>query len=353
MTVTRVFLYEFVTGGGSWSLPDSAVPSGSLLAEGTAMLQALAADLLAIGDLELHVLADSRLPKFWPEGCHASLVDGSREERRLLTSLAAKSDATLIIAPEFDDLLTSRCEWAGKEAGNVGGSLFSPDRAFVALATDKTRCAERLAMAGIAVPTSTLLETGEPPPSDFPLPAVLKPNDGAGSCDVRMVNSISEMAVHSATRPIWRLEAFQPGIPASVAVLCGPAQNLVLQPGKQLLSTDGHLEYLGSAWPLDPCLQARASRLAAAVIQALPSTRGYVGVDLVLGNAEDGSDDVVLEVNPRLTTSYVGLRQIVTSNLAASMMRVAAGLPTTVTWKDQPFTLQLGEAPSGAQACNG
>ena len=53
--------------------------------------------------------------------------------------------------------------------------------------------------------------------------------------------------------------------------------------------------------------------------------RGYVGVDLVLGPAEDGSRDVVLEVNPRLTTSYVGLSCLAKGNLAAEMLAAAEG----------------------------
>ena len=59
----------------------------------------------------------------------------------------------------------------------------------------------------------------------------------------------------------------------------------------------------------------------------MPATQGYVGIDLVLGSAEDGSADVVVEINPRLTTSYVGLRQLLKTNLAAAMIEAAAGRP--------------------------
>jgi hypothetical protein len=46
---------------------------------------------------------------------------------------------------------------------------------------------------------------------------------------------------------------------------------------------------------------------------------------MVLGAAADGTRDVVLEVNPRLTTSYVGLRQGTASNLAAAMLAIQRG----------------------------
>jgi hypothetical protein len=35
----------------------------------------------------------------------------------------------------------------------------------------------------------------------------------------------------------------------------------------------------------------------------------------------------VVEINPRLTTSYVGLRQLLKTNLAAAMIEAAAGRP--------------------------
>ena len=60
--------------------------------------------------------------------------------------------------------------------------------------------------------------------------------------------------------------------------------------------------------PLEPLLAERASQLAAQAVATLPDPFGYIGVDLVLGHDPEGRDDVVIEINPRLTTSYVGLR---------------------------------------------
>ena len=48
-------------------------------------------------------------------------------------------------------------------------------------------------------------------------------------------------------------------------------------------------------------------------------------MDLVLGDADDGSLDVVIEINPRLTTSYIGLRALLPQNLPALMVSMAEG----------------------------
>jgi predicted ATP-grasp superfamily ATP-dependent carboligase len=66
----------------------------------------------------------------------------------------------------------------------------------------------------------------------------------------------------------------------------------------------------------------------------VPGLLGYVGVDLVLGDAADGSQDYAIEINPRLTTSYVGLRQLAEFNLAEAMLVAAAGkLEQPLRWK--------------------
>jgi len=57
-------------------------------------------------------------------------------------------------------------------------------------------------------------------------------------------------------------------------------------------------------------------QIASAVAAAIPGLWGYVGVDLIEG--PDGP--VVLEINPRLTTSYAGLRDAVGVNPAGLVL---------------------------------
>jgi predicted ATP-grasp superfamily ATP-dependent carboligase len=61
-----------------------------------------------------------------------------------------------------------------------------------------------------------------------------------------------------------------------------------------------------------------------------------MGIDLVFGLAVDGSEDVVIEVNPRLTTSYLGLRKIANGNLAAAMVRTAKGQAADLSFSSVP-----------------
>ena len=54
-----------------------------------------------------------------------------------------------------------------------------------------------------------------------------------------------------------------------------------------------------------------------------PTARGCVGVDLILGDLP--SDECGIEINPRLTTPYVGLREMIHGNLAARLFDLETG----------------------------
>jgi predicted ATP-grasp superfamily ATP-dependent carboligase len=310
----QVFISEHITGGGLLSAGD--VPGGSLLREGLAMLTALAQDMAGIDDVHVAVTWDHRLPPVMPPQVEVVEAGCLTEERQAFRRLAAGSDWTVAIAPEFDGILLDRCR--GVE--DAGGRLLGPRPDLVELAADKHATVEHLAAAGIPAPRGVVLKQGEALPRDFTYPAVLKPRDGAGSQDVRLVGSADEIAC--APWPA-RLEEFCSGHAASVAVLGGRSDIVALEPCRQDLSGDGRFAYRGGSLPLPRAQALRATRLARRVARALPSFIGYVGIDLVLGAADDGSNDCVIEVNPRLTTSYVGLRVAAEQNLAAIMLELA------------------------------
>jgi predicted ATP-grasp superfamily ATP-dependent carboligase len=313
----HVFLYEWATGGGLVDEP-GPVPA-SLVREGAAMIGALASDFLRIKDCCVSAMRDPRMLQLALPGCKVVDVLSRTSHREELERLSAAADATILIAPEFDDILLK----AARVVVASGGRLMSPAPEFIRVAADKQRTCERLSAAGVRVPAGRLLEPDEPLPADIDYPAVLKPVNGAGSQDTYLVSGPYDAPPAYA----WprRLESYVPGLAASVAVLCGPNGRVSLVPCKQRISEDGRLRYLGGELPLSAGLAERASVLAERALESMPPAIGYVGVDLVLGREPDGSEDAVIEINPRLTTSYVGLRTAATSNLADTMWQAAQG----------------------------
>ncbi len=89
-------------------------------------------------------------------------------------------------------------------------------------------------------------------------------------------------------------------------------------------------------------LAVRSVEIAARAVASLPRPLGYLGVDLVLGSDPRGAEDTVIEINPRLTTSYVGLRALCQANLAQAMIDVASGREVELCW--QARSLQFDSA---------
>jgi len=296
------------------------------------MLQALAADFSRVSGVSLDVLVDVRHRDLELPNCTIHQVDNALVERDFLTRLASTADWTIVVAPEFDDHLHSRC----LAVERAGGRLLSPDSRLVALAADKHATAEHLSARGVAVAVGIALAAGESLPVDFEYPAVLKPRFGAGSQGICWIDGPG-----SLDRPIdcaSRLERYMPGMAVSVAALCGPPNNeftgiAPLVPCHQFVDRSGGFAFVGGSLPIEPEFAQRATRLATRAIATLPEPRGYLGVDLVLGEDPTGANDAVIEINPRMTTSYAGLRALARGNLAEAMMELAAGRWVELCWK--------------------
>jgi predicted ATP-grasp superfamily ATP-dependent carboligase len=331
----HVLLYEWITGGG---LVEQASPlPASLLAEGSAMIAALAADFAAIAGCRVSVLRDARLHSPPLAGCEVLEIHSATDLRDEIERLANAADFSLVIAPEFDGILRQTVQWVR----DAGGRALNADDEFIRLTSDKQRTAVVLQAAGVPVPEGRILAADEEKlPRDFQYPAVLKPVDGAGSQHTLLVDAASdEPPPYPFPR---RLERFVPGRPASVAALCSDAGATTLPACWQHLSADGRFSYHGGSLITDESLNVRARDLAVSALRALPAARGYVGVDLVLGDDPRGDGDVVIEVNPRLTTSYVGLRAGIQQNMASAMIAIVEGNPVELTPLGAPVQFLAG-----------
>ncbi|MGH8522453.1 MAG: ATP-grasp domain-containing protein, partial [Gammaproteobacteria bacterium] len=63
--------------------------------------------------------------------------------------------------------------------------------------------------------------------------------------------------------------------------------------------------------------------LLSRILEAVPGLRGYIGIDLVI----TASGPIVMEINPRLTEAYVGLRQSLRFNPAAPVVDACLRIP--------------------------
>jgi tyramine---L-glutamate ligase len=337
----RLFVYEHLC-----AVPGPAPPS--LRAEGRAMLAAVLADFAAVPGVEVVTLlaADPSPPLPLPPSVRVHVADNVRRQLRLFRSLAADAAWTLVVAPETGLVLWRYC----CAVEDVGSRLLGPSPQFVALTTDKFTLAERWLRAGVPTPWACLLPA--PPGRTFTYPLVLKPRDGAGSQATFLLRRAGEVAerIRSADAAGFHGEFFctgyVPGMAASVAVLAGPQGIFPLPAVGQRLSGDGRFQYEGGSLPLDHGLNRRATVLALQAVRAVPGLFGYVGVDLVLGDAGDGSQDYAIEINPRLTTSYLGYRRLCRTNLAEAMLTVCRRGVPNLDWHPGPVRFSPSDVVS-------
>jgi hypothetical protein len=168
---------------------------------------------------------------------------------------------------------------------------------------------------------------------------VIKPRDGAGSQATYLVRSADELyALRDplARSPLGGNGIWQPfvaGRALSVAVLVDAENDayIPLPPCEQILSQDGRFRYLGGMVPAQEVPIERLQRAAVAACKSVPGLRGYVGVDLVLPGA-NADRPLVVEINPRLTTSYLGYSALADENLGGRLLHPDPNTP--IPWRD-------------------
>ena len=347
----KIFVYEYICGGGLLA-SEEPVPE-SLRREGGAMLAALCEDFQAIEGVEVYTTRDQNCSLELPLPRHQiRVVHDPAEEKLARYELAAMADWTVVIAPEFDSILLRLAE----EVHEAGGRLLGPGWETIELLSDKDATCRHLARAGLPVPEGLVIAPGDSLPQDFLYPAVLKPIDGAGSIDTSLVLDADAAAVIAPSDKRRRLERYVPGRPCSVVVLNGTKERMVLTPCWQHLAENGTFAYEDGAIMGDEDAAYQATVLALAAAETLPDPFGYIGVDMVLSDlaAVDGMGDAIIELNPRLTTSYVGLRHAFKENLAEVLLAFVTGGESSLTPTNEPMQFNAeGEVTAGTRDSDG
>jgi predicted ATP-grasp superfamily ATP-dependent carboligase len=105
----------------------------------------------------------------------------------------------------------------------------------------------------------------------------------------------------------------------SLSLLCRDGEASLLSCNAQIVAQEAaELTLKGLRVNIHCSAQQTLIELAGAIARALPGLWGYVGIDLV----KTPSCVWVADINPRLTTSYVGLRKLAPVNLADSVLKL-------------------------------
>jgi tyramine---L-glutamate ligase len=356
----KIGILEWICGGGLHETDPMQI-AGSLLDEGQAMLSAVAQDYLNCG-YEVITCVDTGLVDTGL--VNAGLVNrlrlfGSNSRIRVTQSagflndlpsnwwsIADEVDAVVLIAPEFSSILQnaiSKLSPICKLLINCGGH-------FLENTCDKWLTAQQLGMAQIHHPATQLVtavtdrwleqhrgETGK---------WIIKPRDGAGCDAIQVVEDDAVQSVLTLMRstdlhsrmilqPLHQGSAFSR---SAIVDAAGIAHWMPLVTQEFMVS--GSMTYRGGRVLLaseSPSLP-QLDKVLESTFEALGSgARGWVGVDLLYSDALN--DWMVIEVNPRLTTSFVGLSAACGAGLMEQMLRAARGMEVCInpTWNSVAF----------------
>jgi len=333
----RLLIYEHVSGGG---FADEPIPVG-VLSEGFGMLRTLISDFKAAGHY-VTALLDSRLARLNPPiGADCIVpVFSSREVQVAIRKVSASADAAYVIAPETEGVLQSLVE----SVEQTGVASLNCPASTIGKVVDKTVLHESLTKLGVPAPETITFSVADGVEEikraihgKLRFPLMFKPSNDVSCCGLSVVKNENQVAGavgkikrESPNKRFLAQELIE-GVAASVSLISTGSEALSISLNRQdvtIGAPDAISSYNGGLVPFDHPLRPRAFAVAEKIVKSFRDLRGYVGVDLVLMEEEA----VAIEVNPRLTTSYIGLRRVVNFNPAEAIVNAVLKheLPTNI-----------------------
>lgn len=284
----KILVAEYAVGAGV----------DEFMLEGKAMLGTLVRSFVSCGHEVFYPSAGTKL------GTGKAVRTERFEET--LHKLSKECDAALVIAP--DEILGDLTELVEENTVNLG----CPSGC-VRLCADKLECTRFLMREKIPVPET--LGSGE-----YNGNFVIKPRFGCASEGIRrsMGGKLKEGFI--ATR-------FIEGEHLSASLITGKTQ-LHLTVNRQLIEIGDSISYKGGVIPYYCDRNDEIIEVAKKTARVL-GCRGYAGVDIVLGDKP-----YVVDVNPRPTTSILGIARVLETEIADLILRSRFGeLPAYINVK--------------------
>ncbi len=251
----------------------------------------------------------------------------------------ARLDFTVLVAPETTGILARLTRTIQSVGARVLGSL---DYA-IDLTANKEGLCRWFEARGIATPPSRAINPREGLPADLEYPAVLKPIDGAGAVNTFYLSDSRSLPAAACEMPRALVQPFVSGVPMSASFLVNVhAMAWLIGVGTQQVTVhDGRFKYRGGRLPT-PCPSA-VPRLRA-IVESIPGLQGFVGVDFLWDEARRHA--TILEINPRPTTSCVGLTRLLPPGQLASAWLGAFDCQ----WGDAELLHRLADQAHGSRS---
>ncbi|MFO7796915.1 MAG: ATP-grasp domain-containing protein [Promethearchaeati archaeon] len=333
---SKIFVYEFISGGGFNNIK---IPS-SLFCEGFGMLRSIVDDFKYL-DLEVISLLDNRI-RFLSEILDIDsikYVESEDDYKKEFLSRVKESEYCFIIAPEFSNILSELSQIVIKN----NKKLLSVNLKGIEIASSKYKTYKYFLSHHLKTPETYLI----PLKNEYPLkkyiidkfkqigaPIIIKPDDGVGAESIIKIENESELnrlldnfesSFEKGRNYI--IQKFIRGKNSSISLLNSIKKEKRIKPiilsintqNIQINETNKASEYLGGETPIEKFEEKK--RLLEKILKKVKFTEfgGLYGIDFILKDTEI----FFLEINPRLTTSYIGIRKILTKNPVKFLMNLS------------------------------
>lgn len=223
-----------------------------------------------------------------------------------IEQIAPDCEYGLIIAP--DHLLAGFTRRMEGITHNVG-----TDSTNAAVCANKRLTARILAEHGIDVPQE--VSAGM---------RVIKPVRGSGSINVRISDEEpgeGEFGQEILTGDLLSVSVIGSRVVGDVCSFYSGAPPFVLAINRQEIeNNDGRITYLGGETPVEHPRADEIRKIAQKVVTIL-GCQGYIGIDLIVGERI-----TVIDVNPRITTSLIGIAAVMEEEIADLLIKASEGI---------------------------
>ena len=328
----KILVFEYIVGGG---LAQDEL-SASLVREGELMLQALANELAIVPGVQQTILLDKRCKELvLPNNIETILVSAEQDIYDLLAELIDDFDYVWPIAPEMGAVLQNLSVLLeGKSK-----CLLNSSSEAVALCTDKYKTSLVLTKTGINTVETIQLDRFS---NQFVAPWVIKPKDGVGCVDSYLVSDkgqLDKIVKQIVDKSDYIIQPYIKGESLSLSCLFKNGQAWLLCCNQQQISI------VQNRFELNACVVNLANgnrrvyqRLVDRIALEIPGLWGYVGIDLI---QSEFASPLVLEINPRLTTSYVGIQPALGINVAKMVLDMIDKRPQVICTQNEQITVLI------------
>ena len=302
----RLLITEFIAGGGMANHP---IPEG-LKQEGLLMLRSVLSDCMQLDGVDIVTTVDDRF-ELNVDTIEKVIIRNADEYLLELSRLASQCDAVWVIAPESDRILQIIIE--DLTAKNV--KLINCDANSISLTSDKRACTDLLRSHNLPVVENFSNQDA----IRYQQETVIKHRFGVGGEGLKILQSgVEALTEVGSDKDNWLIQPFESGDSLSLSILCVKGEAEVLSCNKQIFSESNEPK-------LKMCrvnamhVTQEFKKLANDIARVLPGLNAYVGVDFIDCNGVFK----IVDINPRLTTSYAGLNNVLNINPAKLCLEAA------------------------------